>query len=321
MSDRGEDLKSKKLRGFIADQKILLIILVIGIFLSIRSNYFLTFENITNIFYYISIEGIIVIGMAFLIILGEIDLSVGSMMALGTVLAIVFQRYGVAVGILAGICGGAVAGLINGILVTKLRLTSIAVTLGMMVLLNGVVFAITKAHTIPGTNDAFPLLAQTKVLNIPLPIIIYIVLLIAFEILLQKTFFGRNIFAVGGNITASKFFGIKVDSVRIMCFTISGMLSGFAGVILAAKLHVASGRIGMYTALLVITAVLLGGISLQGGEGSIFKAFQGILLIGTLNNAMVLMRISPFIQEMVRGLLLILILVIDAINIRKKKYI
>ena len=314
-------MKIEKIRYFIIEQKILLIILALGIFLSFRSKYFLTFQNITNIFLAISFEGMIVIGMALLIIIGEIDLSVGSIMAFGAVLSIKFQPYGVVLGILAGIIGGIIFGVINGLLVTKLQLPSIAVSLGIMVFLKGIVFALTKAHTITGTNENFGLISQTKILQIPSTVIIFIILLIIFEFILQKSFFGRGIFAVGGNATASKFFGIKVDRSRILCFTITGFLSGLAGVMLAGKLNIASGNIGQYSNVFVITAVLLGGISMEGGEGSIFKAFQGILLLGIMNNAMVIMKISPFVQEIIRGLLLILIIVIDSINIKKKKYL
>jgi ribose/xylose/arabinose/galactoside ABC-type transport system permease subunit len=314
-------LKAERFRNFVIEQKILLIILAIGIFLWISSDYFLTFQNITNIFQTISFEGMIVIGMAILIIIGEIDLSVGSTMAFGAALAVMFQSYGVVTGIIAGILGGVVIGLLNGLITTKLKLPSIAVTLGMMVFLNGVVFALTKEHTLKGTNENFVLISQTEVLRIPLPVIVFIVLMIIFEIILQRSIFGRHIFAIGGNATASKFFGIKVDMVRIICFTITGFLAGLAGVMLAGKLNIASGRIGGDTAVFVITAVLLGGISMEGGEGSIYKAFQGILLLGIMNNAMVIMKISAFIQEMIRGLLLILIVVIDAINIQKKKYL
>jgi len=314
-------LKAEKFRNFIIEQKILLIIIAIGIFLWISSDYFLTFQNITNIFQTISFEGMIVIGMALLIIIGEIDLSVGSIMAFGAVLSVMFQSYGVFTGIVAGITGGIVIGLMNGLITTKLKLPSIAVTLGTMVFLNGVVFALTKEHTIKGTNENFVLISQTELFRIPLPVIVFIILLIIFEIILQRSIFGRHIFAIGGNATASKFFGLKVDMVRIICFTITGFLAGLAGVMLAGKLNIASGRIGGSTAVFVITAVLLGGISMEGGEGSIFKAFQGILLLGIMNNAMVIMKISSFIQEMIRGLLLILIVVIDAINIQKKRYL
>src|SRR4030042_4117858 len=303
MLEQGRELKAEKFRNFLIEQKILLIILVIGIFLSISSDYFLTFQNIVNIFSTISFEGMIVIGMALLIIIGEIDLSVGSIMAFSAVLAVLAQSYGVFTGVIAGIIGGIVVGLINGLITVKLKLPSIAVTLGTMVFLSGVVYALTKEHTLKGTNENFVLISQTEIFKIPLPVIVFIILLIIFEIILQRSIFGRDIFAIGGNATASKFFGIRVDRVRILCFTLTGFLAGIAGVMLAGKLNVASGRLGGDTAVFVITAVLLGGISMEGGEGSIFKAFQGILLLGIMNNAMVILKISSFIQEMIRGLL------------------
>ncbi len=314
-------MKLEKIRNFINEQKILLIILVLGVFLAFDSDYFLTFTNIVNIFHTISYEGMIVIGMALLIIVGEIDLSVGSVMAFGAALSIIFQPYGILTAIIAGIAGGITIGLINGLITTKLKLPSIAVTLGTMVFVSGVVFAITKEHTLKGANENFVLITQTELFRIPMPVIVFIIMIIIFEIILQRTIIGRHIFAVGGNAIASKFFGIKVDSVRIFCFMITGFLAGLAGVMLAGKLNVASGRIGEDSAVFVITAVLLGGISMEGGEGSISKAFQGILLLGVINNAMVILKISSFIQEMIRGLLLILIVVIDAISVEKKKYL
>lgn len=311
----------KRILQIVSDQKILLLILAIGIFLSIKSDYFLSFFNIVNIFSFIAIEGIIVIGMAFLIILKEIDLSVGAVMAFSGILSILFQKYGVVPGILAGLVGGGIIGLANGLIVTKFRVASIPVTLGMMVMVNGFVFALTKNQTVKGTNPAFTKFAQTNLVNIPMYVLIFLGLVVIFQIILKRTTFGRNVYAVGGNVTASRFFGIKVDRIRVVCFAISGFLAGLAGVTLASKINVASGRIGVNTALLVITAVLLGGVSLAGGEGSIVKAFQGILLIGILSNAMVLLQISPFIQDMIRGGILITILIVDAVNTERAKYI
>ncbi|MCF7929416.1 MAG: ABC transporter permease [Spirochaetales bacterium] len=314
-------MNTTKLKNTVIEQKILLVILALGVYLSFRSGYFLTFQNITNIFLAVSFEGMVAIGMALLIIVGEIDLSVGSIMAFGATMAILFQPYGIVVGIAAGLMGGAAVGLMNGVLVTKLRLPSIAVTLGTMVLFKGVVFAFTKEHTLTGTNESFTAISQTELFNIPVPVYLFIGLAVLFGIILQRSSFGRNIFAVGGNATASGFFGIKVDRVKILCFVLLGLLSGLAGVMLAGKLNIASGNIGQYSNVLVITAVLLGGISLEGGEGRIIMAIEGILLLGVMNNAMVIMKISPFVQEIIRGLLLILIIIIDAINIERKKYL
>ena len=313
-------MENNKVLKIVIEQKILIVIIVIAVFLSFRSPYFLTYYNIVNIFSFISIEGVIVIGMTFLMILGEIDLSVGAVMAFSTILAVLFQPYGLLTGVVAGIAGGAIIGFVNGTLVTRLRLSSIPVTLGMMVLVNGIVFALTKSQSVKGTNPEFLKIAQPLFFNISGSIIILLVLVIVFEIILKRTIFGRNVYAVGGNITASKFFGIHVDKIKTICFLITGTLAGLAGVLLAAKINVASGRFGVSTALLVITAVLLGGVSLSGGEGSVLKAFQGILLIGILNNAMVLLQLSSFIQDTVKGGVLILILVIDAVNIERAKY-
>jgi ribose/xylose/arabinose/galactoside ABC-type transport system permease subunit len=262
----------------------------------------------------------IAIGMAMLIILGEIDLSVGSMMAFGSVLAILFQPFGIGVAIFAGIAGGTLIGLLNGILVTKFKIPSIAATLGTMIFVKGLVYALTNEHTITGSNKSFLVLSEIQFMRIPLSVILFFFLVLLFETIMRKTFFGRNIYAVGGNATASRFFGINVDRTKLLCFVITGFLAGLAGVMLAGKLNIASGNIGQYSNVLIITAVLLGGISMDGGEGNIVHAFQGMLLIGIMNNAMVILRISSFVQEIIRGGLLILIIVINAINIQKKKY-
>jgi len=301
---------------------MLFIVIAVGMVLSLTSRHFLSVENIVSILTNMSVEGSMVIGMALIIFLGEIDLSVGSVMALATTLSVLFQNYGVVIGVFTGLFGGLIAGLVNGVLITKLKLPSIAVTLGTMILINGVVFALTGEHTIAGSNSSFLFISQTQIFDITLPIIIFVVLVGVFEVIIQKSLFGRNVFAVGGNASASRLFGIKVERVRISCFALSGFLSGVAGVLLAGKINTASGNLGgSGTLILVITAVLLGGISLRGGEGSITRAIEGILLLMILNNGMVLMRISSFVQDVIRGGLLILVLSIEAVNVRRKKYL
>ena len=315
-------MRSERLRDFVIEHRMLFIVIAIGIVLSLMSRHFSSVENIVSILTNMSVEGSMVIGMALVIFLGEIDLSVGSVMALATTLSVLLQNYGVFIGVFTGLFGGLIAGLMNGVLITKLKLPSIAVTLGTMILLNGVVFALTGEHTIAGSNSNFLLISQTRIFDIPLPIIFFVVLVAVFEVIVQKSLFGRNVFAVGGNATASRLFGIKVERVRISCFALSGALSGVAGVLLVGKINTASGNLGgSGTLILVITAVLLGGISLRGGEGSITRAIEGILLLMILNNGMVLMKISPFVQDVIRGSLLILVLAIEAVNVRRKKYL
>jgi ribose/xylose/arabinose/galactoside ABC-type transport system permease subunit len=313
-------VRSNKTVGILSDQKIILLLILVGAVLSLRSPYFLTVDNLLNVLLSIAIEGIIVLGMTYLIIIGELDLSVGSTMALAGVLAVVLQKYGVITAVAAGIAAGFVVGIVNGILVTRIRITSLAATLGMMILLSGVVFALTQSQTLKGTNSDYALIAQSSLAGIPVPIVVFLVLSVVLGLVLRHSYFGRGVYAVGGNATAARFFGVKVVRTRIAAFALTGFLSGIAGVLLAAKLNIASGIIGQNTAVVVITAVLLGGISLSGGEGNIFKAVQGILLVGVLNNALILLLISPFVQDIIRGALLILLIVFDSLNSKRLRF-
>ena len=275
-------MRSDKIKSFLNEQKIILLIIVIFIVMFIRTPKFLSMDSIYSILIKISIEGIIVIGMTYLIILKEIDLSVGSVMALGSAMSIVLQKFGIIPGIFGGILAGAVIGTINGIFVVKLRVASIAAT------------------TL---------------------IIILIILVILFQIILKKTIYGRNIYATGGNLLASKYANIKVTGIRISVFVLTGSLSGLAGVLLASKYNVASWQIGTNTPLFVITAVLLGGVSLLGGEGSVLNAFQGLLLVGVIDNVMLVMKTHSSVKFMILGVLLIIIISIDGLYIRKAKYL
>jgi ribose transport system permease protein len=258
--------------------------------------------------------------MTLLMLSGNIDLSVGSNMALVGTVIILFQKYGITVSIIAGLIIGTLIGLINGILVTKLKIEALPATLGMMTALRGVVLLLTKTQTIKGENQSFMLLGNSSFYTIPYAVIIFVFLLIVSIILMSKSYFGRNIYAIGGNPIASRFFGINVEKLTLISFTITGFLVGVAGVIITSRLNVASGIIGVDTALIAITAVLLGGTSLMGGEGGPFKSFQGILLLGIIANAMRMLNISPSYQILINGLILIVIVSIDGNNIKNKKF-
>ena len=217
-----------KTKAILNDYKIVFAIVVIMIAMVIRTTYFTSFENIINIFTKISIEGVIVIGMTYLIILGEIDLSVGETMALSCTMSIILQKYGVVPGVVGGILVGTVIGFINGLLVVRMKVASIAATLGMMILVNGIVFVITKSlapaggnYSISGKNEYFSLIAETRVLGVPTMILLFILLVFIFNFILKKTVYGRNVFATGGNLIASKYANIKVDWIRMSAFIIS----------------------------------------------------------------------------------------------------
>ena len=318
---------NKKLISTVNEYKIFILIVAIVIVMTIRTVYCVSFENFINIFTKIAIEGVMVIGMTYLIILGEIDLSIGETMALSATLSIILQKYGVLTGAAAGILIGAIVGLINGLLVVRLKIASIAVTLGMMILVNGVVFVITKSlasaggnYSISGTNENFSRIAETTVFGIPMMIILFLVLVVVFNVVLRRTVFGNNIYAAGGNALASKYANIKVDLIRLIAFVIMGTLSGVAGVLLVARYNIASSAVGQNIPLFVIAAVLLGGVSLSGGEGSVFKAFLGLMLVAVIDNSLMLLKVYSSVKFMITGGLLIVMLVIDGIYITRSKF-
>lgn len=302
------------------EYRILILIAVIGVTMGIINDNFFSYANIVNILLKISIEGIIVIGMTYLIILREIDLSVGETMGLGSFFAVTSQQYGVVPGILAGVAAGVAVGALNGTLVVKGRLPSIAITLGTMILINGLIFVLTGSNSIAGSNPAFTKLALASILGVPIPIVLMLALTFAFNFVLQRTRFGRNMFAIGGNDAASRYAGINVDRIRLLAFVLTGALAGLAGVLLASRFNIASGALGASTPLFVITAVLIGGVSLAGGEGSVFKAFQGLLFVGVVENALIMLGVFSSVKLLVIGSLLVLTLVIDSIYTRRKSF-
>jgi ribose transport system permease protein len=310
-----------RILDFLSEQRILVLLVAICAIVQMFNSYFLTFENIISIVFFIAIENIIAVGMTYLIILGEIDLSVGSMMAISCVASIYFQSYGVVQGIIMGVVTATAIGLINGLIIVKIGLSSIPVTLGTMVLFSGLAYVLTNNVTIQGENPDFRLIAESSFLGVPLIIYISIIISIVFGFILKRTSFGRNIYACGGNINSARYAGINTDKLRIIIYVLIGALSGLAGVLLASKLNVASGQIGQETALMVITGVLLGGVSLSGGEGSIFKAFMGLLLMAVLNISMNLLGVPKPLNEVLIGAILIAVLTVDAIKIQRAKYL
>lgn len=304
----------------IIENRILILIVLICVIMGLRDPEFFSENNIKSVLLKISIEGIIVVGMAYLIILREIDLSVGEAMGLGSFFAITFQQYGVSAGIITGVAAGVAVGAANGMLVLKGKLPSIAITLGTMILVNGLIFVLTGSNSLAGSNADFTALALGQIWGIPVPIFLMIALTLIFNFCLAKTRFGRDVYAVGGNEVAARLAGIKVERVKFIAFVLTGALAGLAGVLLASRFNIASGALGASTPLFVITAVLIGGVSLAGGEGSVFKAFQGLLLVGVVESALIHLDVYSSVKLMAMGGLLVLTLVIDGIYTHKRSF-
>ncbi|HEY0484762.1 MAG TPA: ABC transporter permease [Mycobacteriales bacterium] len=279
---------------------------------------FLTSDNLLNIVRQSTPVLVMAVGMTYVVSTADIDLSVGStvgLAALGTALAL--RDHGLVIGLAAGVGIGAVVGLANGVITTKMRLPSFLVTLGMMSLVAGVTQRLTNLVSVPIDNEGYNAFFGSGDLG-PIPgLLIWAVAVTAVaHAFYRRTRFGRHVLAVGGNREAASSVGINTDRLRIAVFVISGVLAGLAGMLYAGTLHSAQYMLGTNDLLTAIAATVIGGTSLFGGRGSIVGAALGALLMGMLNNGLVLMGLSVAEQTAIRGLLIILAV---SLSMRERK--
>lgn len=299
---------------------VVLIFLILCIILAFSSSNFLTVDNLTSVARAFSYVAIMAIGMTLVIITGGIDLSVGSIFAFAGVLtATMHARLGVnlLVSILIGILGGALCGAINGILINNAKLPPFIATLGMMSVARGLSYAITGGFPIP-MPPQFNIIGQGVLLSIPYPVIYMLLLAVIFAIVLNKTVFGRRVYAVGGSEEASRISGINVELIKFCVYTISGLLAGVSGLVTTARLGVAQSTAGLGYELDVIAAVIIGGTSTTGGKGTILGAIIGAAIMGVLRNGLVLLNVSAYWQQTVIGLVIIIAVTVDQIRYRKR---
>ena len=275
---------------------------------SLASPVFLTIGNIENIGRQTALVSIIAVGMSFVIISGEFDLSVGSVLALAGVVSAIAMRavapYWI-VGAIAGLCAGAATGFINGYLTTRLRIPSFLITLGSLSIARGIVMLVTNTRPVVITNqNYFKIFGEGHLLGIPSPIVWTIVIIAGGITALHYSAFGREVFAAGGNATAARYSGINVDRVKVTALTLSGLLAGLSGLVLSARSHAARPDVGAGIELDVITAVILGGAALSGGRGTIPGMLVGSLIIGILNNGLVPIGVDPSLQIVIKGLII-----------------
>lgn len=287
-------------------------LLLVAVLLFIATPLFLTGPNLLNVMLASSVTALLAAGQTYVIILAEIDLSVGAILALSSaVTAIVLQTQSVVVGLLAGLGVGALAGWINGVLTTKLHMPSFITTLGTMSAFAGLVLFITQGNPIGVSNASFLAIGQSQPLGIPMPVWIVLGVVLIFGLLLSRTRFGRYVYATGDNLEASRLSGIRVHRTKILAFVISGVLSAVAGFILAARLGTAQPTAGSGLELAAIAAVIIGGTSLMGGRGALVGTFIGALLLGVIDNGLNLLNVSPFLQGIVKGLVILFAVFLD----------
>ncbi|MED4956407.1 ABC transporter permease [Paenibacillus macerans] len=312
MSTKNSALTSM-LRGNIG---IIFVLLVLCVILSIVSPVFLTTENLITVLRQVSNNVFLALGMTLVMILGGIDLSVGAIVAVSGTLTVGFMvNNGIPmpVAILLGILIGTLLGFFNGVIITQFKLPAFIVTLATMNIAQGIAYIYSGGRSARITNDAYTQLGTGKLFGfLPLPVLYMAILTVIFIVLLNKTKFGTNIFAIGGNREAARLSGVRIKKVEIAVYTLAGLLSALAGIVLSARMYSGQPSVGQGYEMDAIAACVLGGVSMAGGRGRISGTIFGVMIIGVVSNGLNLMGVSSFWQLLVKGLIILIAVLIDA---------
>ncbi|HRD20666.1 MAG TPA: ribose ABC transporter permease [Fervidobacterium sp.] len=292
----------KKIWTLIRKYPVVFGFIVLVIVLSILSDSFFTISNFLNILRQASFQAILAFGMTIVIISGGIDLSVGSIFAFSAViLASILKTGSVFLAILACLGVGAAFGLFNGFVIAKAKLQPFIVTLATMAIARSFTLLYTNGMPITGFDERFTYIGQGEVFTIPIPVIIMFIIFFLTWYILSKTKIGLYTYSIGGNEEAARLSGVTVDRYKMLIYMISGIYSAIGSMILTARLDSAQPTFGQGYELDAIAAVVLGGASLKGGKGTVLGTLFGALIIGTINNGLNLLNISPFFQQAVKG--------------------
>jgi ribose transport system permease protein len=299
---------------------ILFIIIVTFCVLSILSPYFLTETNLRSVFIGISLDCMIAVGVTMGLVLRAMDISVGSVLGMCAALCGVLLKMGFhpLAASLVSIGAGGVAGCLNGLFITRLNINAIIVTLAMFNVARGMAYVITGGVPVTGFPKSFAVLGRGFLGPIPVPVFIMVIILAAFAFLMRWNVFFHQMYFVGSNPTAAALSGINVKRARFIALALSGILAGLAGVILASRLSSVQPDYGAGTEFRVITGALIGGVSLDGGRGTVLGAALGVLFMGLVNNALILLGVSVVWQKVVVGGLLLAAVVIDRLMSTEK---
>ncbi|MCA9907728.1 MAG: ABC transporter permease [Anaerolineae bacterium] len=292
---------------------------VLCAFFASQTPFFLTQANLSTIASTIAIVGITAIGMTLVLITGGVDISVGSVAALsGVVTSLLWLEHGIPLGIstVLGILAGALVGLLNGAIVTYLKINPLITTLATFSIIRGLAFVLSEGQTNLLSNEAFNFIGRGTVAGIPFSLLVMLALYLIFGFVLRYTTFGRNLYAIGGSPQASRLAGIAVTRHLLIVYVISGLLAAFSGIINVSQLASSAPRAAVGLEFTVITAVVLGGTSLAGGKGTLIGTLIGVIILRTLDNGLVLMQVSSFYQDVARGFVLILAVGFDQIRLK-----
>jgi ribose/xylose/arabinose/galactoside ABC-type transport system permease subunit len=312
--------KAKKKATRFHEMNILLVLVALIIFFSIMSNRFLSYMNITNLLRSTSIIGVVSIGMTFVIISGGIDLSVGSVLALSSVIvAQLMVSAGIPIffSIIISLAIGMLAGLVMGIIVFEAKVPPFIVTLAGLSVFRGIAMLLTGAKKVIGLPDSFANFAVVRIFGLPAMAIVWIVVILMGVILTRLTVFGRNIYAIGSNPEAARLSGINIRNSIYRVYALGGLTSAVAGILMTARLCGGSPSAGSGYELDAIAAVVLGGASLSGGVGTVFGTVLGTIIIATIKNGGNILGINPFVLNIIVGILLVAAVTFD--QLRKEK--
>lgn len=302
----------------------LIAILLLSAILAIMTDNFLTPENLWNVLRQISVNVCISVGLTLVILTAGIDLSVGSVLALAGAVTAGVLKNGIGIpalniylefslfgSILAGLFVATGLGAVNGLAVTRFNVPSFIATLAMLTIARGLTMLWTGGFPVTGLGDSFTFIGTGWFLGVPMPVWITVLVVAFGMVLTNKTKLGRYIYAIGGNEKAAYLSGINVKRVKMIVYSLGGLMAGIGGMIVTARLDSAQPNAGLTYELDAIAAVVIGGTSLYGGRGTIIGTVLGALLIGVLNNGLVLLNVSPFWQQVIKGLVILLAVILD----------
>jgi putative xylitol transport system permease protein len=314
---------------WVAKYGILLALILICVGLAIGNEYFLSTRNILNVLRQTSINGILAIGMTFVILTRGIDLSVGSVVAFAGVVSaslattsstamVAGGPYPALLALAAGLAVGMASGAINGVIVSRFAVPAFVATLGMLSAARGLTLLYAGGRPVPALTPEYRFIGTGDLFGIPMPVVIFALVFLLAWWVLGATRFGRNVYAVGGNPHAATVAGINVRRTRLMVYVISGGLAGLAGMILAARTGSALTQAGIAYELDAIAAVVIGGTSLAGGVGRVTGTLIGALLIGVVNNGLDLMGVESYYQQVIKGVLIVAAVMLDQARNRRE---
>jgi len=304
----GKMNKNIKFNRFISRYAIILVFFLLFLTMSFIAPNFLTVNNITNVLRQVSINGICAVGMTFVLLTGGIDLSVGSIIGVSSVFTALLMLKGFSplAASLISLLIGTLIGFFNGTIISYIKMPPMIATMGTMTSLRGIAYLITGGTPVFGFNSSYSQLGQGHIGIIPIPVIILGITFAVGIIVLSKTRFSRYIYGVGGNEEVARLSGINVHCVKIIAYSISGFCSALAGLVMLGRVNSGQPRAGESYEMDVITAVVLGGVSLNGGVGKLSHVIYGMLIIGVLTNGMTMMAIDDYVQRVVKGIVLLL---------------